>query len=109
MNEKKHPVVELPDDPHAKQRYESALKHVQFAKAAGKSSAEIHEIFRKVMNFDPNNLAEVPRDEAHKQYHAAMLHARMALENGKSAEEAHRIFKTILNGEADGKCPHQHG
>ena len=45
-----HPKFEVPDDPHAKHRYESALKHAEYAKAAGKSSEEIHAVFKKVRN-----------------------------------------------------------
>ena len=30
-----HPKYELPDDPHAACRYKSAMKHVEYAKAAG--------------------------------------------------------------------------
>ena len=49
MTCKEHPKYELPNTPHAKHRYESAMKHVEAAKAAGKSSEEIHAIFKKVM------------------------------------------------------------
>ena len=38
MTCKEHPKYELPNTPHAKHRYESAMKHVEAAKAAGKSS-----------------------------------------------------------------------
>jgi len=44
-----HPKHEIPTDPAGKRRYESAMRHVELAKAKGKSSDEIHEIFRKVM------------------------------------------------------------
>ena len=44
-----HPKYELPDNPHAKHRYASAMKHVEAAKAAGKTSEEIHEIFHKTV------------------------------------------------------------
>ena len=47
MTCKEHPKYELPNTPHAKHRYESAMKHVEAAKAAGKSSEEIHAIFKK--------------------------------------------------------------
>ena len=47
-----HPKFEIPTDPHGKHRYESAMKHVEAAKKAGKSSDEIHEIYRKVLNSD---------------------------------------------------------
>lgn len=60
-----HPKYELPNDSHAKYRYESAMKHVEAAKAAGKSSEEIHAIFKKVMEFDPKNIDAIPNDEAH--------------------------------------------
>ena len=33
-----HPKFEIPTDPHGKHRYESAMKHVEAAKKAGKSS-----------------------------------------------------------------------
>lgn len=45
----KHPKYDVPTDAEGKARYESALKHVEWAKAHGKSSDEIHEIFHKVM------------------------------------------------------------
>lgn len=47
MTCKEHPKYELPNTPHAKHRYESAMKHVEAAKAAGKSSEEIYAIFKK--------------------------------------------------------------
>ena len=31
-----HPKFEIPTDPHGKHRYESAMKHVEAAKKAGK-------------------------------------------------------------------------
>ena len=105
-NEKKHPTYEIPNDPHGKHRHESAMKHAEFAKQAGKSSEEIHEIFHKVMNFDPRNIEGIPTDEAHKQYRSAMIHAQKAVENGKNSEEAHQIFKSILAGDGQGKSHH---
>lgn len=105
--EKKHPVYELPNEPHAKHRYASAMKHVTFAKEAGKSPEEIHKIFARVMNFNPDNAANIPQDEAHKKYRSAIIHMKKALENGKTAEEAHRIFKDIIAGNTEGKCHHK--
>lgn len=46
---KNHPKVSIPADPEGRARYESAMKHVEWAKANGKSTDEIHEIFKKVM------------------------------------------------------------
>lgn len=106
ITEKKHPEYELPNDPHAKHRHESAMKHVQFAKEAGKSSEEIHEIFHKVMNFDPRNTEKIPQDEAHKKYRYAVIHAQKAIENGKTPEEAHKIFHTITSGNTEGHGHH---
>ncbi len=103
----KHPDFEIPNDPHAKHRYDSAMKHVKFAEEAGKSSEEIHAIFHKVMNFDPKNTAEIPQDEAHKKYRSAVIHARKALASGKSSEEAHTIFQDIISGNTAGKCHHK--
>lgn len=100
--EKKHPTYEIPSDPHGKHRHASAMKHVEFAKQAGKSSEEIHEIFHQVMNFDPKNIEGIPKDEAHKKYRSAMIHAQKAVENGKTSEEAHKIFKSILAGDGQG-------
>lgn len=104
--EKKHPKYEIPPDPHAKHRYESAMKHVQFAKQAGKSSEEIHEIFKKVMNFNPKNTDKIPQDEAHKKYRSAVIYAQKALENDKTSEEAHKIFSNIASGSTEGHCHH---
>ena len=47
MTCKEHPKYELPNTPHAKHRYESAMKHVEAAKAAGKSSERNSCYFQK--------------------------------------------------------------
>lgn len=93
---------EIPTDPHGKRRYESAMKHVEAAKNAGKSSEEIHAIFKKVMEHDPMDIDSIPKDEAHAKYRTAMIHMKAALENGKTSEEAHAMFKRIMNGESTG-------
>lgn len=93
---------EIPTDPHGKHRYESAMKHVEAAKKAGKSSEEIHAIFKKVMEHDSMDIDSIPKDEAHAKYRTAMIHMKAALENGKSSEEAHAMFKRIMNGESTG-------
>lgn len=99
-----HPKFEIPTDHHAKKRYESAMKHVAAAKKAGKSSEEIHAIFKKVMEFNPKNIEEIPNDAAHAKYRTAMIHMQKALANGKSNEEAHIIFRRIMSGETKGHC-----
>ena len=99
-----HPKYELPADPHAKYRYEMAMKHVEAAKAAGKSSEEIHEMFHKIMNYDINNL---PNDEAHAKYRSAVVHAKKAMEAGKSSEEVHDVFKKVLASDGTGHCQHK--
>ena len=58
----------MPNTPHAKHRYESAMKHVEAAKAAGKSSEEIHAIFKKVMEFDIKDVEKLPADGPHAKY-----------------------------------------
>ena len=103
----KHPEFQVPTDPHGKLRYESAMKHVEAAKKAGKSTEEIHAVFQKVMEFDPSDIDSIPQDEAHAKYRTAMLHMQKALQNGKSADEAHTIFKKIMNGETSGHCGHK--
>lgn len=102
-----HPKFTIPEDHHEKNRYESALKHVEAAKAAGKSSEEIHDIFHKVMNFNPLDIESIPQDAAHAQYRSAMIHMKAALENGKTIQEAHEIAKKILAGETTGHCSHE--
>lgn len=97
-----HANFEIPTDPHGKRRYESAMKHVEAAKKAGKSSEEIHAIFKKVMEHDPMDIDSIPKDEAHAKYRTAMIHMKAALEHGKSSEEAHAMFKRIMNGESTG-------
>jgi len=98
----KHPEIQIPDTPHAKARYESAKRHAEAAKAQGKSSEEIHAIFKKVMAFDPKtDLDKLPKDEAHAKYRSAVLHAQKALENGKTSEEAHAIFKRFKAGDVN--------
>ncbi|HWR38749.1 MAG TPA: hypothetical protein VN611_04550 [Patescibacteria group bacterium] len=98
-----HPKYELPKTPHAEYRYKMAMKHVEAAKTAGKSSEEIHEMFNRIMNYDINNPT---KDEAHKKYHMAVSHAKKALENGKTSEEAHKIFQQVLDSDGNGHCHH---
>ena len=104
MTCKEHPKYELPNTPHAKHRYESAMKHVEAAKKAGKSSEEIHALFKKIMEFNPMDIDSIPKDEAHAKYRSAMIHMKAALENGKSSAEAHALAKKILSGETTGHC-----
>ena len=82
---KNHPEFKIPTDPHGKARYESAMRHVEAAKKAGKSSEEIHEIFRKIMNFDPKDIDSIPNDAA----------------------EVHAIFERVLHSTGEGKCGHK--
>ena len=80
-----HPQYKLPEDPHAAYLYKAAMKHVELAKQAGKSSEEIHEIFQKIMNFDIND----------ENYFKAITAAKAAMAEGKSSEEVHKIFQEI--------------
>ena len=89
-----HPQYKLPEDPHAAYRYKSAMKHVELAKQAGKSSEEIHEMFKKIMNFDINDENYVP-SEGHENYFKAITAAKAAMAEGKSSEEVHKIFQEI--------------
>ena len=50
-----HPEYVLPNTPHAGYRYKMAMKHVETAKAAGKSAEEIHEVFNIISNFFQGN------------------------------------------------------
>lgn len=81
-------------DPHERARYESAMKHVEWAKEQGKSSAEIHALFERIMNRkwdDP-----VPNDEAHRAYAERVERAKTAKANGAGCKE----IAAILHGEA---------
>lgn len=71
-----------------------AMKHVEAAKAAGKSVEEIHEIFNSVMNYDIDNL---PDDAAHKNYKNAVEQAKAAMAEGKSDKEVHELFQKVLS------------
>lgn len=95
-----HPAPKVPEDAHGKARYASAKKHAAAAKAAGKSSAEIHEIFKKVMAFDPMDIDKIPKDEAHARYRTAMIHVKAAKEKGKTPAEIHAMYKRIMTGTA---------
>lgn len=99
-----HPKFQIPTDPHGKKRYESAMKHVEAAKKAGKSSDEIHAVFKRIMDFDPKNVDAIPKDEVHAKYRSAVIHARNAMEKGKSSAEAHELFRKIMSGETTGHC-----
>lgn len=98
-----HPQVQIPEGPHGQARYESAKRHAAAAKAAGKSTEEIHAVFKKVMAFDSKTDLDKLSDEgAHGQYKSACIHAQHALANGKSSAEAHELFKKIKAGEKAG-------
>ena len=45
-----HGKFQIPTDPHGKKRYESAMKHVEAAKKAGKSSEEIMPCLKRLWN-----------------------------------------------------------
>ena len=80
-------------DPHERARYESAMRHVEAAKAAGKSTDECHTIFQTIMNRkwdDP-----VPNDEAHREYAERVERAKKARDNGAGCKE----IAAILHGE----------
>ncbi|MGP1365792.1 MAG: hypothetical protein ACTTKW_00520 [Schwartzia sp. (in: firmicutes)] len=95
-----HPKFEVPTDPHGKMRYASAKKHAEAAQKAGKSSEEIHGIFKKVMAFDPMDIDKIPKDEAHAKYRSAMIHVKAAKERGASSDEIHAMYKRIMTGQA---------
>ena len=95
-----HTKFEVPTDPHGKMRYASAKKHAEAAQKAGKSSEEIHAIFKKVMAFDPMDIDKIPKDEAHAKYRSAMIHVKAAKERGASSDEIHAMYKRIMTGQA---------
>ena len=99
-----HGKFQIPTDPHGKKRYESAMKHVEAAKKAGKSSEEIHALFKKIMEFNPMVFESIPKDEAHAKYRSAMILMKAALANGKRVAEAHEIAKKIRTGQTTGHC-----
>ena len=78
-----HPQYKLPEDPHAAYRYKAAMKHVELAKQAGKSSEEIHEMFKKIMNFDINDENYVP-SEGHENYFKAITAAKQRWQKEKA-------------------------
>lgn len=84
-----HTKYEIPTDPHDKLRYESAMKHVEHAKKAGKSSGEIHALFKRVMSFFPTDIDSIPKDEAHRKYREAAIAASKA----ETVAEKHEIFR----------------
>lgn len=98
----KHPQYQLPEDPHARHRYEKAMRHVEAAKNKGGSSAEIHELFQRIMQADPFDIERIPTDDAHAVYRSAMIHVKKAKERGASASELHAMYRRIMDGTAKG-------
>ena len=105
--EQQYTSCEVSCDPHAEHRRQSAVKHAEYAKAAGKSMEEVREVFSKVMEFDTKDLDSLPKDEAHQKYRMALIHARKASEAGKSPEEVHAVFQRIMKGSGTGACSHK--
>lgn len=99
-----HSGFEVPTDPHGRKRYESAMKHVAAAKEAGKTSEEIHAVFKRVMEHNPMDIDSIPKDEAHAKYRSAMIHVKSALEKGRSSDEVHEMYRRIMSGETSGHC-----
>lgn len=109
-----HPQYPIPQDEEGRKRYESAKRHAAHAKEQGKSTDEIHEIFRKVMEGTGkcSGRAEISKchghypipedEEGKKRYESALRHVAIAKENGKSVDELHAIFRRVMNG--TGKC-----
>ena len=95
-----HPEYKIPQDPHGKARYESAMKHVEAARKSGKSTDEIHEIFKKIMAFDPMDIDKIPMDPAHAKYRSAMIHVKALKEKGASEDDIHAAYKRIMSGTA---------
>ena len=96
-----HPAAKIPEGPHGKLRYERAKKHAAAAKAKGKSSEEIHAIFKRVLAFDPiKDTDKIPDNEAHAKYKSAIIHMKSALARGASSDEAHDMYKRIMAGTA---------
>lgn len=99
----------VPANEEEKRRYEMALRHVEYAKAEGKSSEELHKIFKDVMAGDASACPitggrPVPTDpEAKARYESAVRHAEKAKAEGKSMEEVKAIFDKVING--TGVCP----
>lgn len=106
----KHKTFEIPEDEEGRKRYENAKKHARLAEEQGKSSDEIHEIFKKVMEGKgvcgakrkctaKDKMFEIPEDEeGRKRYQVAMRHVEKAREDGKSSDEIHEIFKKVMEG-----------
>ena len=96
-----HPAPKIPEGPHGKLRYERAKRHAAAAKAKGKSSEEIHAIFKRVLAFDPmRDTDKIPQDEAHAKYRSAIIHVKSAMARGASADEIHSMYRRILSGTA---------
>ena len=95
-----HPEYKIPQDPHGKARYESAMRHVEAAKKAGKSTDELHASFKKIMAFDPMDIDKIPTDQAHAKYRSAMIHVKALKEKGASVDEIHATYKRIMSGTA---------
>ncbi len=101
MTRKKHSEYEIPVTPHGKHRYERAMKHVENAKKMGKSSDEIHELFKRIMEADPYDIERIPTDKSHARYRSAIIHVNKAKERGALPDEIHSIYKRIMDGTAN--------
>ncbi len=96
-----HPEAKVPEGPHCRLRYERAKRHAAAAKAKGKSSEEIHAIYKRVMEFDPmKDTDKIPDDAAHAKYRSAIRHMKAARERGASKEEQHAVYRRIMSGTA---------
>ena len=88
-----HPKFEIPADPHGKARYESAKLHAEAAEKAGKSSEEIHAVFKQIMDFNPaTDLDKIPKDEAHINTAA---HWSMRLRPKKPVKAMQRSMRSL--------------
>ena len=102
-----HQHMQAPEGAHDLARYESAKRHAELARAAGKSNEEVHAVFKSVMEFDSKTDLDKLSDEgAHGKYKTAVIHAQHAVEKGKSKEEAHALFQKIMAGQSTG-CKHK--
>ncbi len=79
-----------------RKNYGRAVRRASAASRAGASPEDAEEIFKIAMQADSNDMASIPKDEAHARYLTAMLHVKALKDMGKSPEEIHSAFMKIM-------------
>ncbi|SUP40382.1 hypothetical protein [Veillonella criceti] len=94
-----HNKKEIPTNPQERARYDWAKKQTEVAKAQGMDSAELHALFKYIMELDVEAVSQSGTEEVHAVFRRALGQATTALEAGQPEAVALNLFRCIMHGD----------